>query len=261
MRDALDYRGRCVVLTGAAGGIGRGLAQAFAEAGAFLELLDRNAEALASLAAELGEVPLRTTALDLSDFAAVKAYAFGLAERGVTVDVLINNAGVEYPTPLADDGAEADARWGSLLANNVETMMRLTRALLPCMTAGSSVINQSSMWGLVGMPAFSAYAASKHAVVGLTRSLALELGARRIRVNAVCPGWVATEAAMRSLRAMAAESGRSEDEELASILSAQAVPELMTPADLAGTFLFLGSPLSLPLTGQALSVSHGEVMH
>ena len=66
---------------------------------------------------------------------------------------------------------------------------------------------------------------------------------------------------MRSLRVMAAASGRSEDEELALILAAQAVPELLTPADLAGTFLFLGSALAAPLTGQALSVSHGEVMH
>ncbi|WP_313516353.1 SDR family oxidoreductase [Pseudomonas sp.] len=256
----IDYRGKQVLITGAASGIGRGLARAFAEQGATLELLDRNAEALVRVADELAPLTsCRTACVDLGDSAAIAAY---VAERGArAIDVLINNAGVEYATPLADTGAAADAHWQALLDNNVASMLRLTRALLGDLKDGASVINQASIWGLKGVPGFSAYVASKHAVIGLTRSLAWELGARRIRVNAVCPGWVATEAAMRSLRVMAAEAGRSEEQELAAILNAQAVPELLTPVDLAGTFLFLGSALAAPITGQALSVSHGEVMH
>jgi len=262
MHKALDYRGRCVVITGAAGGIGRGLAQSFAAAGATLELLDRDADALARLADELaGETPLHCTALDLSDRQAVQQYADDLACRGLNADVLINNAGVEYATPLGECSFEADQRWSALLENNVGSMQRLTRALLPRLRAGASVINQASIWGLKGVPGFSAYVASKHAVVGLTRSLAWELGPRRIRVNAVCPGWIATDAAMRSLQVMADGNGRSDSAELATILANQAIPELLTPADLGGTFLFLGSPLAAALTGQALSVSHGEVMH
>lgn len=256
----LDYSGKRVLLSGAASGIGRGLAHAFAAVGAHLELLDRDASALESLRAELaarGTVSI--ACVDLNDSAAVASYA---AQRGEQpLDVLINNAGVEYPTPLAEHGAEADARWQALLDNNVASMLRLTRAVQAQLREGASVINQASIWGLKGVPGFSAYVASKHAVIGLTRSLAWELGPRRIRVNAVCPGWVGTEAALRSLRVMAAANGRSEDAELAQILAAQAVPELLTPADLAGTFLFLGSTLATPITGQALSVSHGEVMH
>lgn len=255
----LDYRGKVVVLTGAASGIGLGLARAFAGQGATLELLDRNAEALTTVVDELRMLTtVSGAAVDLADSDSVSAYA---ASRGDTpVDVLINNAGVEYVTPLSDSGSAADAHWQALLDNNVMSMLRLTRALQYQLRAGSSVINQASIWGLKGVPGFSAYVASKHAVIGLTRSLAWELGPRRIRVNAVCPGWIGTEAAMRSLRVMAQASGRSENDELALILAAQAVPELLTPADLAGTFLFLGSPLAAPLTGQALSVSHGEVM-
>ncbi|MBD9483173.1 SDR family oxidoreductase [Pseudomonas sp. PDM14] len=255
----IDYRGKQILITGAASGIGRGLARAFAEQGATLELLDRNAEALIKVADELAALTAsRIATLDLGDSAAIAAY---VAERGTRpLDVLINNAGVEYATPLIDTGAEADAHWQALLDNNVASMLRLTRALQGQLRAGSCVINQASIWGLKGVPGFSAYVASKHAVIGLTRSLAWELGPRRIRVNAVCPGWVGTEAAMRSLRVMAEASGRSEDEELALILAAQAVPELLTPADLAGTFLFLGSALAGPVTGQAISVSHGEVM-
>ncbi len=255
----LDYQGKVVVLTGAASGIGLGLARAFAEQGATLELLDRSAEALAVVAADLAVLTrVSASVVELDDSVAIADFA---ARRGnMRLDVLINNAGVEYVTPLSDIGSAADAHWQALLDNNVMSMLRLTRALQHQLKAGSSVINQASIWGLKGVPGFSAYVASKHAVIGLTRSLAWELGPRRIRVNAVCPGWIGTEAAMRSLRVMAQASGRSEADELALILAAQAVPELLTPADLAGTFLFLGSALAAPLTGQALSVSHGEVM-
>lgn len=256
----LDYSGKTVLLTGAASGIGKGLARAFAEQGARLELLDRNGDALAGVADELHNLTAVTTStLDLGDSEAIAAFA--ASREGRCIDVLINNAGVEYATPLSDTGASADAHWQALLDNNVASMLRLTRALQGQLKAGSSVINQASIWGLKGVPGFSAYVASKHAVIGLTRSLAWELGPRRIRVNAVCPGWIGTDAAMRSLKVMAETNGRSEADELALILAAQAVPELLTPADLAGTFLFLGSALALPLTGQALSVSHGEVMH
>ncbi len=262
MHKALDYHGRCVVLTGAAGGIGRRLAQTYADAGATLELVDRDAEALAELVESLEtQAPLHASTVDLADWHAVQNFADDLACRSRCVDVLVNNAGVEYQTPITEPSAEADACWAQLLDNNVSSMQRLTRALLPRLRAGASVINQASIWGLKGVSGFSAYAASKHAVVGLTRSLAWELGPRRIRVNAVCPGWIGTEAAMRSLRVMAQENGRSEAEELVAVLAAQAIPELLTPADLSGTFLFLGSPLAAALTGQALSVSHGEVMH
>ncbi|WEW96738.1 SDR family NAD(P)-dependent oxidoreductase [Pseudomonas nitroreducens] len=256
----IDYRGKRVLITGAGSGIGKGLARAFAEQGAALELLDRNATALAAVVDELAALSdVRSHALDLGDSAAIAGFV--ALREGAPLDVLINNAGVEYATPLDDPDGEADSRWQTLLDNNVASMLRLTRALLPSLKAGSSVINQASIWGLKGVPGFSAYVASKHAVIGLTRSLAWELGPQRIRVNAVCPGWIATEAAMRSLAVMASSNGRSETEELAQILAAQAVPELLTPADLAGTFLFLGSPLATALTGQALSVSHGEVMH
>ncbi len=263
----LDYRNRCVVISGAASGIGKGLARAFAGQGAQLVLLDRNASALAAvadqLAAESGLEPerVRSLCVDLADDAEVLRCAAWLGEDGVPVDVLVNNAGMELPTPLADDAPDANQRWQAQLDNNVVSMLRLTRALLPLLRDGGSIINQSSIWGLSAVAGFSAYCASKHAVIGLTRSLAWELGSRRIRVNAVCPGWVGTEAAMASLGAMAQASGRSEEQELAQILAGQVIAELLTPEQLAGTFLFLGSPLSQAITGQALVVSHGEVMH
>ena len=253
-------QGKTVLITGAAGGIGRVLSRAFLAQGARLMLLDRAAGPLDALVDELHSVQVHSAVCDLGSDAAVTAVAAQVEDRYGQLDVLVNNAGTEYPTPIDSTEPDAMARWAGLLDNNVSSMVRLMQALLPLLPRGASVINQSSIWGRTGVAGFSAYSASKHAVVGLTRSLALELGPRGVRVNAVCPGWVRTEAAMRSLAAMATESGRSEAEVEREILSRQAVPQMLTPDELAGVFLFLASEGAAPLTGQCLSPSHGEVM-
>jgi NAD(P)-dependent dehydrogenase (short-subunit alcohol dehydrogenase family) len=277
---ASDHRlqGRVVLVTGAAGGIGRALAHAFAAQGSRLMLLDREAAPLAELVSELvselaselsaahasSATDLCHAVCDLGDDAQVARVAEQVRQRWGRLDVLVNNAGTEYPTPLVNGPpevqAQAVARWASLLDNNVVGMVRLTQALLPLMARGASVINQSSIWGQTGVADFSAYSASKHAVVGLTRSWALELGTRGIRVNAVCPGWVRTAAALRSLTAMAQTQGRTEAEVERDLLARQAVPTMLAPSELAGVFLFLASDDAAPLTGQCLSASHGEVM-
>ncbi|MDR3392840.1 MAG: SDR family NAD(P)-dependent oxidoreductase [Sulfuriferula sp.] len=260
--SALDFSGRTVVVTGAASGIGLAIAEAFAKHGAGLELIDRNPEALAAVAQRL-ETSADITAhtLDLTSTEQIDALANSLQQRRINVHALINNAGIEYPTPLSDTATDAAPRWSRLLHNNVDSMYLLTRALLPLIPKSGCIINQSSIWGLSGVADFSAYVASKHAIIGLTRSLAWELGKQGIRVNAVCPGWVATEAAMRSMRAMAETAGKPEAQMIAEILAQQAIPELLGPADIAGTFLFLASPYALAITGQAIVVSNGEVMH
>jgi 3-hydroxybutyrate dehydrogenase len=285
-------QGSTVLITGAAGGIGSALARAFAAQGARLMLLDRvdssitlelikqdQADLVRGVSPSTGSgrteafdvradtpsvraepVEALCTTCDLGDPQQVAAVAEQVRQRWGQLDVLINNAGTEYPTPIDDTDPDAMNRWAGLLDNNVTSMVRLTQALLPLLPRGASVINQSSIWGRIGVAGFSAYAASKHAVVGLTRSLALELGPRGVRVNAVCPGWVRTEAALRSLTAMAQAQGRSEAEVEREILSKQAMPEMLTPEDLAGVFLFLASEAARPLTGQCLVASHGEVM-
>ena len=253
--------GRVAVLTGAAGGIGQALATTFAAQGCRLVLLDRDAARLAALTRNLKTTfPAIAVTCDLNDDAGVAELAASLTAQIGQVDILVNNAGSEYPTPLADMGANAMTRWASLLDNNVTSMVRLTRALLPLMRPGASIINQSSIWGQTGVADFSAYVASKHAVIGLTRSLAWELAPRRIRVNAVCPGWIRTDAALASLHSMAAAQGLSAEQVERDNLSKQAVPEMLNASDIAGVYLFLASSDARALTGQSLVASHGEVM-
>ena len=258
---SFGLQGKTVLITGAAGGIGSALAHAFAAQGARLLLLDRMAAPLHNLVDQLKPLTEVTGSVcDLGDEAAVAALTAQLQARWGRLEVLVNNAGAEYPTPISEKTPEATAAWASLLDNNVLSMVRLTQAMLPLMPRGASVINQSSIWGKTGVAGFSAYSASKHAIVGLTRSLALELGPQGIRVNAVCPGWIRTGAAMRSLASMAREQGRSEADVERDILSRQAVQTMLAPADIAGVFLFLASEAAASLTGQCLSASHGEVM-
>jgi NAD(P)-dependent dehydrogenase (short-subunit alcohol dehydrogenase family) len=251
-----------VVVTGAAAGIGLGIARAFAGQGARLALVDRDADALAAAAASM-EVLTEVTPIvaDLNDEADVARAARTITTTLGRARILVNNAGTEYSTPIDDPARDANARWQWLLDNNLGSMMRLTRAVLPHVADGGAIINQASIWGHSAVGGFSAYVASKHAVIGFTRSLAWELAPRGIRVNAVCPGWVRTGAAMNSLRAMAAERGLPEDVVLAGILENQAFPRLLEPADVAGAFLFLASDDARSITGQSVVVSNGELMH
>jgi NAD(P)-dependent dehydrogenase (short-subunit alcohol dehydrogenase family) len=127
------------------------------------------------------------------------------------------------------------------------------------MRQGSAIINTASVWSRGSEAHFSAYVASKHATIGLTKTWAKELGPRGIRVNAVCPGWVRTDASMLSLRRMSERSGKPEGELMEEIIGAQILPGLMAPDDVAGVYLFLASNLAANITGQSLGVDRGEL--
>ena len=246
---------RTVLITGAGGGLGLAIAQAFAAQGCVTIMVDRNAAALYAARQTIAYAQADTIVCDLDSDASVQA----LVSRVGRVDILVNNAGTEYPTPLTGN-ADMAAPFASLLDNNVTSMARLTNALLQAIPDGGCIINQASTWALMGVPGFSAYVASKHAVIGLTRSMAWELGPRGIRVNAVCPGWVFTDAASRSLRTMAISEGIDPELKRRAIIERQAIHREVTPADVARMFLFLASDDAAAITGQSLAVNYGEVM-
>ncbi|MCK0195886.1 SDR family oxidoreductase [Ancylobacter sp. 6x-1] len=248
--SALGLAGRRVLITGASRGIGYGIAEAFASAGAKLHMLAEDV-GITEAAARLGADPYR---VDITDNEAVTAVLGAIGP----LDVVVNNAGLELITPLDDASAENEMRFRRILDINITGTFLVARAALPLMGTGGRIINTASIWGRVGEPLFGAYVASKHAVIGLTKSWAKELGPRGITVNAVCPGWVRTVASMRSLAAMAVRTGTDEEALLADIVSSQALPGLMEPADIAGTYLFLASDLAANVTGQSLGADRGD---
>ena len=248
---SISYVGKSVVITGASRGIGLGIAEGFAAAGASLHLI-ANDEGIHAAAAALGA----TSALaDIAD----KAQMAAALARMDRIDVLINNAGLELMTPISDSSDATSDAFRRVIDINVNGTALVTAVALDRMHKGGAIINTASIWGRVAEPRFGAYVASKHAIIGLTKTWARELGPRGIRVNAVCPGWVRTEASMRSLARIAAEAGRDEQAMLDEIVAGQALPGLMEPADMAPTYLFLGSDMAANITGQSIGVDRGEV--
>jgi 3-hydroxybutyrate dehydrogenase len=157
-------------------------------------------------------------------------------------------------------GDEVEKTFARIIEINVIGTYYVTREALPLMSAGSAIVITASIWGKTGASDFAAYVTSKHANIGFMRVLAKELGPREIRVNAVCPGWVKTRAALRSLSKVSETAGISEDEMLGQILAAQALPGLMEPDDVASLYLFLASDLAKNITGQAVNVDRGDTM-
>ncbi|MEM9141062.1 MAG: SDR family oxidoreductase [Pseudomonadota bacterium] len=253
-----DLSRKRVLVTGGNKGLGLGVVEGYLAAGATVTIvgLEADVPAVADRLSDTHWGRVRGMTCDISDLKAVQAMA---AEAG-PVDILINNAGLELITPIDDPDPGVDTTFRRITEINVIGTFSVTRAVLPRLVNGGRVINTASMWGKTAVAEFSAYCASKHAVIGLTRSLAQELAPRGISVNAVCPGWVKTEASMRSLAAMSERTGRDEDDLLADIVGAQAFPGLMQPADMAAMYLFLGSDAAANITGQAFTVDRGELM-
>ncbi|MGH6809286.1 MAG: SDR family NAD(P)-dependent oxidoreductase, partial [Ensifer adhaerens] len=176
------------------------------------------------------------------------------------IDVLVNNAGLERITPLLDEDDAVEDTFRRITDINTNGTFYVTHHAVPHMKDGGRIVVTASIWSRVAVPEFSAYIASKHANLGFTRVMAKELGPKGIRVNAVCPGWVRTEAAMLSLKNMSLRTGRSEEDLLAEIVGAQVLPGLLEPEDLAAPYLFLASDGAKDMTGQALMLDRGEVM-
>ena len=254
----VNFTDKRVLITGANRGIGLGLAKGFLKAGADV-IIAALEEDVTEVAGQLSETYGRKVLGIVCDIAKLD-HVERLQGKVDRVDVLINNAGLEYVTPITDPSDRVDNVFRRIIEINVIGTFSVTRRLLGNSPDGGRIVNTASMWGKTAVAEFSAYCASKHAVIGLTRSLAQELAPRQISVNAVCPGWVRTVASTRSLSFMATQQGRTESDLLNEIVSAQALEGLMEPQDMVDMYLFLSGPAADNITGQSFTVDRGELM-
>lgn len=249
MPDPFDLGGRVALVTGGAGGLGIAMGAALHAAGAALVLADIDAAGLDRAAAAIapdGE-RIATALLDVTDGAAVTAVVETVTARHGRLDILLNNAGIGHSAPLLD---EELAQWRRVLQINLDAVYLVAKAAARPMVAQrwGRIVNIASIYGAIGSPGVQAYAASKHAVVGLTRSIAAELGPSGVTCNAIGPGFVHT----------AMTAPLQGDDGFESRLHA-AVPlrRWAEPADLAGPALFLCSPGAGYVNGHLLLVDGG----
>lgn len=258
MAGIQTLNGRHAVVTGAARGIGAEIAQALAAEGARLTLLGRRRDALQALAAELPGDGHGVVVADVSDPIQVDAAFAEVSARG-PITVLVNNAGQAETAPFAKMSVEL---WQRMLAVNLTGTFLCTQAALPGMLEArwGRIVNIASTAGLTGYAYVSAYAAAKHGVIGLTRSLALEVAKKGITVNAVCPGYTETDILRDGIANVVAKTGMSEAEARAQFTAGNPQGRVVQPREVADAVRWLCGDAAASITGQAISVSGGEVM-
>ena len=246
-------KGRVAVITGGGSGIGAAAARRLAADGASVVLVGRRKERLDAVAKEIG-AGARVVTCDVASSDAVAKMA---KEVGVC-DVLVNNAGIAKSAPLAKTD---DALWAETIGINLTGTFLCTRAFLPAMAerGWGRVINVASIAGKAGMQYTSAYCASKHGVVGLTRSIALECARKGVTVNAVCPGWVDTEMTDHSVANISGKTKMTEDEARAFLAAQSPQNRLMTSEEIAGLIAFLCTDAAAGITAQAINVDGGQL--
>lgn len=230
---------RVIVVTGASRGIGAAIANLFSDRGDRVVGVSRSLQSSPKFAAYFE--------CDVADRDSVRSVIDEVSKRFGKIDVLINNAGLAGENSL--DSQDDDSLWHDILNVNLNGTYYFSKYALPLMSKGGSIVNIASVLGLFGVPDQTAYCAAKHAVVGFTRSLALNLAQRRIRVNAICPGWTRTEMAegrFRELGVTANEIGEK-------------IPlgRIVEPVEVAKLAYFVCSNDAIMMTGQTLTLDGG----
>lgn len=251
--------GKVALVTGGASGIGAGIAQVLAAAGATVAVGDVNAGVAAAVAGELpGTASHIGVLLDVTDRDSTEAAVTRVEQELGTIDVLVNNAGISSVTPFLEI---SDSEWDRLFGVNLHGVLVVTQRVLPPMVRRRSgrIINISSMAGKEGLPNLSHYCATKFGVIGLTQSLAKEVAPVNVTVNAVCPGVVRTplwdDPATGILRQLDGERGWE------AFVSGIPLGRPQSAEDIGHACAYLASDAAANITGEALNVSGGQQMH
>jgi len=254
-----SIEGRVALVTGGGRGIGRSIALALARAGAHVAVAARTVPEIEAVAAEVKALGRRTFffPLDVADRAMLAAAPRQVAEALGPVEILVNNAGLHASAPVQELDASS---WDAILAVNLTGPAMLTRACLPHMyeRGWGRVVNVASVAGRIGLRYGSAYSASKHGLIGFTRSLALEGARKGVTANAICPSWTETRMMDDAVASLALHTQRTEAEARQAILRANPMGRAALPDEVADIAVMLArSPI---MTGQAIDVDGGEVM-
>jgi NAD(P)-dependent dehydrogenase (short-subunit alcohol dehydrogenase family) len=255
--ESSRLKGLHAVVTGASRGIGAVVAAALAAEGVRVSLMGRDTAALGRVARELGADSIAITT-DVADSTSVHSAFAAARERFGPVQLLINNAGQAASAKFTETD---EALWNRLIAVNLNGTYLCSRQAVPDMLQAGfgRIVNVASIAGLRGAAYISAYVSSKHAVIGLTRSLALEYATRNITVNAVCPGYVDTDIVKSAVANIMNKTGRSESEALAALVATNPQRRLIEPREVADTVMWLCRPGSESVTGQSIVLAGGEV--
>lgn len=248
----LGLNGTRVLITAGASGLGHAMAQAFLSEGAQVSVLDVDERALESAASSLAGA--RAVKCDVSDLGQVEAAVSNAASHMGGIDVLVNNAGISGGTAGVENIPPAD--WQSTLDVNLTGTFNVTRTAVPYLTESqnASMLNISSVAGLYGFALRAPYSTSKWGVIGFTKTMAIELGERGIRVNALCPGSLDSPRGRRVLNELAARQGVSVAEVEQKVLSVMSIKKFVQLEEVARVACFLSSPSLSTLSGQVVAV-------
>jgi NAD(P)-dependent dehydrogenase (short-subunit alcohol dehydrogenase family) len=251
--------GKHALVTGASRGIGVAIAQRLLAEGARVTLLARELSVVSDVAAKLSASNAYGVAADIANGDQVREAIENAGNRFGPIDILVNNAG---QAGSASMHKMEDALWHTMLAVNLTgTYHGIRHVLLSMMQRDfGRIVNIASTAGLKGYPYVSAYSAAKHGVIGLTRSVALEVVGRNITVNAICPGYTDTDMVRETISNIQARTGRSEGEALAVLVANNPQRRLIHCEEVANAVAWLCLPGSESITGQSIAVAGGEVM-
>lgn len=253
----MSLEGKLALITGGGRGIGKAIAERLAQDGARVVVTGRTQAEIDEVASTTGGIALR---MDVADRAAIAAALDEIIkERGLHVDILVNNAGASESAPF---DKTSDELWDRMLAVNVTSAFTLCRTLIPPMIARGfgRVINIASNAGLTGYAYTTAYCAAKHAMVGMTRAIAIEIARHPVTINCVCPGWVRTRMAEEAASRIAKKTGRDAAEATRALEAMSPQRRMVEPSEVAHVTAMLCSPEARGIHGQAIPVDGGQVM-
>jgi NAD(P)-dependent dehydrogenase (short-subunit alcohol dehydrogenase family) len=256
-----DLQDKIVLVTGGSGGLGEALAEAFATNESRVVVTARDAAKLNAAAEKIARNGAQVLALpcDISRRDQVRSLGKEIIERWGAVQILINNAGIARAVSFSD---MEDGLWDDTLATNLTGAYNCCKVFLPAMLQAKwgRIINIASTTAKVGFSHVAAYAASKHGLLGITRSLALETARMGVTVNAICPGYIDDERTRANARIMAEKTGKSISDILELFAASAPQNRLIAPGEVASLALLMASEKLCAMTGQAVNVDGGAVM-